>query len=323
VAGLPALQAAIADYLGTSRGVRCAPAQVIVVSGVQEALDVVGRVLVDPGDRVCVEDPGYPGAVSVFTALGARIAPLTIDADGAAPPPTRLAPRLAYVTPAHQFPLGTAMSVARRLEFLEWAAATGAVIVEDDYDSEFRYHGRPIPAMQGLDHRGLVVYVGTFSKVLFPGLRLGYLVVPPDLVERVAAMKSVTHRHAPVAEQAVLADFMAEGHFGRHVRRMRQVYAERLGVLQEAARLELAGAMDVSPIDAGLQTVGFLREGTDVDAVVAAAAARQVELTPLGCYARRAAVPAGVVLGFAAPDEREIRRGVRELAAVLERAAGS
>jgi GntR family transcriptional regulator/MocR family aminotransferase len=222
------------------------------------------------------------------------------------------------VTPAHQFPLGVNMSLPRRLALLEWARAAGAMIVEDDYDSEYRYAGRPMPALQGLDRHGLVLFAGTFSKVLFPALRLGYLVVPIDLVDRVSAVKSVTSRHAPVLDQAVLCDFMTEGHFGRHVRRMREIYAERLDALLEGARQQLVGLLEISGVEAGLQTAGWLREGVDGEAAAVAAAARQLEVTPLSRYFRRRPMRDGLQLGFAAVDVAEIRRGVGELAAVLE-----
>ena len=240
--GYMPLRQALAEYLSTSRGVRCVPEQVAIVSGVQEALDVTSRLMLNPGDRVCVEDPGYPGAVFVFKALGARVCAAGVDGEGItiSQLPSR-GVRLIYLTPGHQFPLGTTMSLARRLQLLEWARRAGAMIFEDDYDSEYRYSGRPIPALQGLDEHGLVLYAGSFSKVLFPSLRLGYAVIPLDMVPHFEASLSLTCRHAPLLEQLVLTEFIAEGHFGRHLRRMREVYAERLGVLLEEARLRLAG----------------------------------------------------------------------------------
>ncbi len=231
--GVPAtgyrpLQEAVTDYLRTSRGVNCRPEQVAIVSGVQEALDLVARLCIDPGDRVCIEDPGYPGAALVFEAYGAKLTPVRLDDEGMTIPGPRLAPvRLAYLTPGHQFPVGISMSLQRRLALLDWAHRTGALVLEDDYDSEYRYAGRPMPAMQGLDRHGVVCFAGSFSKVLFPSLRLGYLVVPPDLVDLVAAAQSISSRHAPLVQQALLCDFITEGHFGRHIRRMREMYAER------------------------------------------------------------------------------------------------
>jgi GntR family transcriptional regulator/MocR family aminotransferase len=316
--GYPPLQEAVCGYLSTSRGVTCRPEQVAIVSGVQEALDLVARLFVNPGDRVCVEEPGYPGAVLAFEAVGATVTSAAVDEEGMTLGPALRGTRLVYVTPAHQFPLGTTMSLGRRLKLLEWARTSGALIFEDDYDSEYRYSGRPVPALQGLDRGGQVLFAGSFSKVLFPSLRLGYLVVPPDLVERVAAAKSVTSRHPPLIGQAVVCDFIADGHFARHLRRMRQIYGERLAVLLEGARRQLAGALEVSSVEAGLQTSGWLRRGIDAVRVAKAAAARDVEVVPLSAYSRRPLVRDGLQLGFAAVDGPEIERGVSELARVLE-----
>jgi GntR family transcriptional regulator/MocR family aminotransferase len=210
------------------------------------------------------------------------------------------------------------MSLPRRLALLEWAHHAGAMIFEDDYDSEYRYSGRPLPALQGLDRQGVVLFAGSFSKMLFPSLRLGYLIVPADLVDRFAAVKSITTRHAPLLDQAVLCDFITEGHFGRHIRRMRTVYAERLAVLQECVRTELGGLLEMPKIEAGLQTVGWLRKGIDGEWAAKAAAARQVEVVPLSRYCRRPLARQGVQLGFAGIAPREIRRGVRELAVALD-----
>src|SRR5262245_6471086 len=317
--GYGPLREAIADYLRASRGVSCAAEQVAIVSGVQEALDLVARLVLNPGDRVGVEDPGYGSAAQVFEAVGAKVSALPLDDEGMQVPGPRLrGARLVYVTPAHQFPLGITMSLPRRLELLEWALKSDALIFEDDYDSEYRYAGRPVPALQGLDRAGRVLFAGTFNKVLFPSLRLAYLVIPSDLVARFADARSLTHRHPPVLEQAVLCDFITEGHFGRHLRRMREVYAERLAVLLEAARQRLAGLLEISGVEAGLQTAGWLCAGIGGESAARAAAARGVEVIPLSRHSRGPVTREGLQLGFAAVDAREIRRGVRELAAVLE-----
>jgi GntR family transcriptional regulator/MocR family aminotransferase len=313
------LRQAVAEYLSASRGMNCVPEQVAIVSGVQEALDLVARLFLDPGDRVCMENPGYTGAATVFEAVGAKVSFVSLDDEGIKLQESGFrGARLAYVTPGHQFPLGITMSLPRRLQLLEWARKSGALILEDDYDSEYRYSGRPVPALQGLDHDGLVLYTGSLSKVLFPSLRLGYLVVPSDLVDRVAATISVTSRHAPLLDQAVLCDFITEGHFGRHLRRMRQVYAERLSVLLECARQSLTGLLEISGVEAGLQVAGWLCAGLNGESAAAAAAQRDVDVTPLSRYSRGTAVPEGLQLGFAAVDTKEIRRGVRELAIALE-----
>ncbi|HEV3073722.1 MAG TPA: PLP-dependent aminotransferase family protein [Thermoanaerobaculia bacterium] len=322
--GYRPLQEAVAGYLTASRGSRCVPGQIAIVSGVQEALDLAARLLLNPGDRVAIEDPGYLGADLVFAALGAAVVPVGLDDEGMTVGESALAgTRLVYVTPAHQFPTGVSMSLPRRLALLECARRSGALIFEDDYDGEYRYSGRPLPALQGLDRHGQVLFAGSFSKVLFPSLRLGYLVVPEDLVDTVAAAQSVTNRHAPLLEQAVLADFIAGGHFARHVRRMRQVYAERLSVLLECAAERLAGLLEISGVEAGLQTVGWLRAGIDGEAAARAAARRHVEVTPLSRYRRGAAAREGLQLGFAAVDPPEIRRGVGDLAAALAEKAGA
>jgi GntR family transcriptional regulator / MocR family aminotransferase len=320
------LRQAVADYLNTSRGVNCVPEQVAIVPGLQDAIDLIARLFVNPGDRVCVENPGYPDAATVFATAGARVSPIPVDDEGMRIPDTKAT--LAYVTPGHQFPTCVTMSLSRRLALLEWARKSDALIIEDDYDSEFRYAGRPVPALQGLDRDGVVIFAGSFSKVLFSSLRLGYLVVPLDLVDLVKAARATMSRHPHLLEQVVLCDFITEGHFGRHLRRMREIYAERLGILLDAARARLDGALDISTIEAGLQTVGWLTGSItagsiDAEAAARALTARQVEVIPLSRY-RTGAVPdpadarEGLQLGFAAIDAHEIRRGVDELATVLE-----
>jgi GntR family transcriptional regulator / MocR family aminotransferase len=316
--GYAPLRAAIADYLARSRGVSCNPEQVMIVSGAQEALDLVARLVLNPGDRVCAEDPGYGGAFGVFRAVGARVVGVPVDDEGMVLRRSQLrGARLVYVTPAHQYPLGVAMSLSRRLALLEWARATGALVFEDDYDSEYRYAGRPLPALQSLDRSGHVLFAGSFNKVLFPALRLGYLVVPADLVDRFAAALSLTRRFLPLLEQAVVCDLITEGHFGRHLRRMRQLYAERLSVLIECARRQLTGLLEISPVLAGLETIGWLARGLSGETVAEAARARNVAVLPLRRFYLGAMPRDGLQLGFAAVNEREIRRGVHELARVL------
>lgn len=314
------LREAVAAYLSTSRGVKCSAAQVMILSGTQEALDLTSRVLLNPGDRVCLEDPGYVGAYKVCESLGAKIVPVPLDEEGMTLPAKSLrAARMIYITPGHHFPLGITMSLSRRLELLEWANQSGAMIFEDDYDSEFRYAGRPIPALQGLDRGGQVIFSGSFSKVLFSSLRLGYLVIPDDLVDTFAAAKSVMSRHVSLLDQATLCDFITEGHFGRHLRRMREVYAERFLALIEAVDQKLKGLLEVSPIEAGLQTTGWLGEGLDGESAMTAAAEREVEVFPLSRYCQVPYPREGVQLGFAAIDPKEIRKGAQDLAIALEK----
>ncbi|HET8763158.1 MAG TPA: PLP-dependent aminotransferase family protein [Gemmatimonadales bacterium] len=313
--GYRPLREAVAGYLTGARGVRCTADQVCIVSGVQDALDLAARLLLDPGDRVAMEDPGYNGAALTFKAMGATVVGLPLDAEGVTLPPKLLRDvRMIYITPAHQFPLGVTMSLGRRLALLAWARSANAVIFEDDYDSEFRYSGAPVPALQGLDTDDRVILSGSFSKVLFPALRLGYLVVPEMLVDRMATMLSVSRRHGPVLEQAILADFIADGHFGRHIRRMREIYAQRLGVLLEEGHRHLGGVLTISDVEAGLQTVGWLADGLNARGVAAAAAGRDVQVTPISEYALTPQPREGLQLGFAAVDEVELKRGVRELA---------
>ena len=318
--GYRPLREAVADYLNTSRGVKCTADQVLILSGAQEALDRSARILLNPGEPVWMEEPGYPGAAVVFRAHGARICAVPVDPEGLDLELGRSKwkpPRLVYVTPGHQFPLGVTMSLRRRLALLEWARCSGTLIFEDDYDSEYRYSGRPVPALQGLDRSGVVIFAGSFSAVLFPALRLGYLVVPPEMVDVFAAAESVSTHHPPLLDQAVLCDFITEGHFARHIRRMRELYAERLNVLLEGAKEKLAEALEISSVEAGLETVGWLRHHLRAEQVAERAAARDVELVPLRRYASGRSRGEGLILGFAAVEPRELRRGVEELASLL------
>ena len=319
-AGYGPLREVISGYLGSARAVRCVPEQVIVVSGSQQALDLAARVLLDPGDAVWVEDPGYVGARGALSAAGARLVPVPVDGEGldvAAGMEREPDAGLACVTPSHQYPLGVTMSLGRRLELLGWASRSGAWVVEDDYDSEYRYTGRPLEALQGLDTGERVLYVGTFSKVLFPALRLGYLVVPPDLVDAFASARELTDRHPPTVDQAILADFIAEGHFLRHLRRMRALYAERQEALVEEAVRELSGLLDVNPAAAGMHLVGWLPEGVDDREASRRAADLGVEAPPVSLYGSVPGERGGLMLGYAAVGEGEMRAGVRGLATAL------
>ena len=321
-AGYWPLRAEISAYVGAARAVRCSWEQVIVVSGSQQALDLCARVLLDPGDAAWVEDPGYMGARGALTGAGARLVPVPVDEDGLdveAGIEREAAARLACVTPSHQYPLGVTMSLGRRLALLRWASRSGAWVIEDDYDSEYRYTGRPLEALQGLDSsdEGCVIYVGTFSKVLSPALRLGYLVVPPELVDAFAAARELVDRCSPSLEQAVLAEFMAEGHFARHVRRMRVLYAGRQAALIEAAERELLGLLDLKPAETGMHLVAWLPDGADDREASRRAAAADVEAAALSRHKIKASVPAGLLLGYAAYEEAEIRAGVRRLAQAL------
>ncbi len=318
----PPLREAIAAYLQAARGTRCAAEQVMVVSGTQSGIDLVARLLLDPGDAAWMEEPGYPGARAVLLAAGARIVPVPVDGDGleveAGIRRARDA-RLAYVTPSHQFPLGVVMSVARRTALLEWANAAQAWVVEDDYDSEFRYGTRPLACLHGIDVDGRVIYVGTFSKTLFPTLRLGFLVVPPDLREQMAAARRTLEFQPPILNQAVLADFLAAGHYERHLRRMRSAYRERLDAMREAVERHCGGALRLRPVAAGLHAVADL-EGADADRVFHEAAARGVEALPLAMYYAAAPAANALVLGFGPVRPEESGPAMEQIAAAIEAA---
>jgi len=281
---------AVAGYLRTARAVRCEADQVLVVSGSQQALEVSARALLDPGSRVWVEEPGYGGARDVLRMAGARLVPVPVDDEGldlAAGIARCPRPRAVHVTPSHQYPLGVTMSAPRRLKLLEWARRSGAWILEDDYDSEYRYESLPVSALQGLDRDSRVIYIGTFSKVLFPALRVGYVVVPPDLVRRFAAVREAMDIFPATLNQAVLADFIEEGHFARHLRRMRQLYRERRTVLVAALRDELDGVLRVLGDQAGVHLVGALPKGRRDRDISLGAARRGLWAMPLSsCYLR-------------------------------------
>ena len=311
---------ALAAYLRTARAVRCEAGQIMVVSGSQQALEVSARVLLDPGDDVWVEEPGYGGARDALAMAGARLVPVPVDDEGldvAAGIRRSPRPRAIYVTPSHQYPLGVTMSASRRLRLLDLARRRGAWILEDDYDSEYRYDSLPIAALQGLDRDARVVYVGTFSKVLFPGLRMGYLVIPADLVTRFAAAREVMDIFPPPLFQAVLADFIGEGHLGRHLRRMRQLYRDRRGVLVEALRRELGSTLCVLGDQAGAHLVAAFLKGSGDRRVALRAAREGLRVMPLSsCYLGRP-TRQGVVLGYGGTDVSDIAQGVRSLRRVL------
>ena len=319
--GLPALREAIAEQV-RSRGTTCDPMQVIVTAGAQRALDLMFHLLLDPGDCVWMEEPGYPGAHSAFAAAGADIRLMPVDdhginiesqADGMQDV------RLAYVTPSHQFPLGVAMSLERRRKLLAWASRSRAWIVEDDYDCDFRYQAQPLPCLHALDPEGRVIYVGTFSKTLFPALRLGFLIVPNDLADGVAAARIASDIHPPILEQAILAEFMARGHYQRHLRRMRMAYMERLDALQRAIQSSGVPLLP-RPVQSGLHLVADL-DGVDADRVFEEAKARGIEVMPLSHYSFSSGTPRNaLVLGIAAVRPAAIRAGVSQLARAIEAA---
>ncbi len=320
-AGYRPLREALAAYLQTARGVRCEVEQILIVSGIQQALDLTTRLLLDRGDWVWMEDPGYPGATSLFQGAGLKLCPLPVDKSGIDTtvgmrdcPPARLV----YLTPAHQFPLGVMLSLERRLALLKWAQSNGSWIFEDDYDSEYRYVERPLAALQGLDQHGCVLYAGSFNKILFPALRIGYLVVPPSLVDAFTALRSTVDRFPAVMDQAILADFISDGYFGQHIRRTRELYHHRLQVFLESVSRRLGGWLEVAPTTAGLQTIGWLPQETDDQQIAQRAADFGVETIAMSRYSIQHRIRPGLILGFAAVDEKEIDRGVERLGFALQ-----
>jgi GntR family transcriptional regulator/MocR family aminotransferase len=319
--GYPPLREAIAHYLVQSRAVQCEADQVIIVSGSQQALDLVTRILVDRGDRVAIENPSYLDARRIFLAQGAQLLPIPVDESGIVvdrlldSDDTKI--KLVYVTPSHQFPTGAMLSLPRRLELLTWATQAGAIIIEDDYDSEFRYGGRPIPALQALDRSNSAIYIGTFSKVLFPALRIGYLVVPKTLVKVLANAKRLTDRQSPLLEQQVLTDFINKGYLERHIRRMRTLYNQRRQALIQALLKYLGDRVTIVGENAGMHLMIRLHTHLSDSDIVDQAAYLGVELVSAQPYYLADAGTSEFVIGYAALNEEEITEGVRRLAQVL------
>ncbi len=318
--GYRPLREAIADYLAASRGVRCEPDQVIVVSGVQQGLDLLTRFLLRPGEPLWMEDPGYFGATIAFADAGVQVVPVPVDEQGLSlSRGMELCPQAkgVFLTPAHQFPLGMTMSIRRRMAILDWAFRKGAFVIEDDYDSEYRFEGSPVPAMQSLDRHSNVILVGSFNKLLFRSLRIGYVVLPPSLADSFLAFRYRTDFHNLSADQAVLCDFIADGHLARYLRRMRDLYACRLGALIDAGKRHLKGLLRISEVRAGLYTAAFLENGMTSAEAEQAAVAHNIEAMAVDRYTLESADPKALLLGFAAFNEIAIRAAVKKLAAAL------
>lgn len=327
-AGYGPLRELLCVYLKASRGVNCSPEQIIITSGSQQALFILSTLLLAPGDAAWIESPGYRGASAPLHANEARLYPVPVDDEGLCVAlGAKHCPdaKLIYVTPSHQLPLGVTMSLQRRLELLSWATVNKAWIIEDDYDSEYRYTGPPLASLQSLDTAGCVIYVGTLSKVLFPGLRLGYLVAPPPLVEAVIQCKAVIDRHTATVPQIVLADFIAEGHFNRHIKRTRDAYHERRNALLAALNHELADDLTPGPTDAGLDLAVYFKNAQDELLVAQAALEQGIEVRPLSYYGGTIEEPSsnrgkqGLLLGFSSISTEEIEMGVTILKGVLKR----
>jgi GntR family transcriptional regulator/MocR family aminotransferase len=321
--GYAPFREAIAEYLGAVRAVRCEPAQILVTTGSQQGLQICAQVLLNAGDRVWMEEPGYPGARLALTSPGAELVPVPVDHEGLdvaeAMRRTRTRPRsqhvrVAYITPSHQYPMGMTMSATRRILLLNWAVRTGAWIIEDDYDSEIRFGARPIASLQGLDGDGRVIYIGTFSKVMFPALRLGYVVVPKYLVRAFFNARDAADIFSPTLYQSVMTDFIREGHFARHIRRMRILYAERRAALVEALRDHFGDAVEVVGSEAGMHLVVLLPHGLNDVAVSKKAAAKGISAMPLSmCYMKTQPRP-GLILGYGGTTPAQIREATRTLA---------
>ena len=316
VMGYLPLREAIAEYLGTVRTVRCDASQILITTGSQQGLQICAHTLLDANDRVWMEDPGYPGARQVLRTIGAELIPVPVDEEGLNVEDgirRGVDARAAYISPSHQFPLGSTMSAARRMQLLSWATRTGAWIIEDDYDSEYRFGGRPLASLQGMDTDDRVIYVGTFSKVMFPALRVGYVVVPKDLIPAFAAVRDAFDTFSSTLYQVVLADFIREGHFARHIRRMRALYMERRTVLLEAIHKDLNDQLEVIGTEAGMQLAALLPAGVDDVAVSIKAAQKGISARPLSiCYTNPPA-RGGLILGYGGANVHELREAVRRL----------
>jgi GntR family transcriptional regulator / MocR family aminotransferase len=311
------LRAAICAHLRRSRAVVCDPEQVLIVNGSQQALDLVIRVLVDPGDTVALENPHYDGVRGALRAAGARLRGVPVDREGLDPARLPDDARLVFVTPSHQFPTGAILSLDRRLALLDWARRKNAVIVEDDYDGEFHYEGRPLESLQGLDREGRIIYVGTFSRTVFPSMRIGYVIAPKSLVPALTAAKWMSDLHSASLEQQTLANFIAGGMYERHLRRLRKKNAARRSALLESIAKYLGDRVEVTGDGAGAQVALWPRKKVVEQEVVEAAALRGVGIYGMAhCWLGRPARPA-FILGYARLNEQEIREGIRLLASIL------
>lgn len=325
--GLPALRRAIAQHLGPARGIVCHPDQVIILTSSRQGISLAATLLTEPGASVWVEDPGYPEGRSAMQQAGLNLSMTPVDAEGLdLAEGMRRAPdaRLVMVTPSHQYPLGVVMSAARRSALLRWAQDSSAFIIEDDYDGEFRHGGQPVPALAGVDQSGRVIYIGTFSKAMFPALRIAYLVSPPDLADNFAALRASLDGHASSIGQLGLADFIQSGQFARHIRLMRKLYATRQHALLEAISRHLHGKVTVHPSHFGLHLTCRLTSGSQDTELVADLAAEHFRPTALSSYYSQSGTPQqGLVLGYAGSNFASLDAGIAAVAAALERQGGS
>jgi GntR family transcriptional regulator / MocR family aminotransferase len=317
--GFAPLRAAIAEHLKSARGVICNAEQVIITSGAQQALDLTARIFLETGSAVVVEDPCYLEARNAFAATGAKIIPVEVGEDGldAAKFPPEKNIEVVYVTPSHQYPLGVTMSLSRRLALIDWAKTNNSRIIEDDYNSEFRYAGRPLASLQGLDKEGRVLYIGTFSKTIFPSLRIGCIVVPPNLVDVFANARALNDVHSSIIEQAILSEFIAEGHFSRHIRRMRTLYQERQNILLDECKKHLKGLLEIKKADAGMHLVGWLPENVSDLEVYKKGIERGLKLSPVSLYSVNPQKRGGIIFGYTAFNRKEIAEGIKVTAEII------
>jgi len=314
--GYGPLREAIAGYLGAARGMSVKPEQVMVTAGAQQGIELLAKVLIDPGDVVCFEEPGYTPALATFTMAGARSVSIPVDEQGfnvkkLAESNEKI--KLVYVTPSNHFPLGMTLSQPRRKALLQWAEQHNALIVEDDYNGEYRYRGRPLPTLYAMAKEGQAVYIGSFSKLLFPALRLGFIVAPEAMLEPLGTARWLLDRHSPALEQAVLTDFINQGHFARHLRRMRTLYAERQQALVEAAKKYLPNIMRVPPLDGGLHLVGWLAKDIRQKNLLTAASTANIELMPTSLFSTLPQKNPSIILGYAPYSPKQIHHSMKTL----------
>ena len=323
--GYAPLREAIAHYLGVSRGLSTQAGQIMITAGAQQAVELLAKTFINPGDIVCFEEPGYTPAAMSFKMAGAKVITIPVDEQGIKVEVlSKTVPKakFVYVTPSHHFPLGMTLSQSRRKALLQWASESGAVILEDDYNGEYQYRGRPLATLHAMANPGQVIYLGSFSKLLFPALRLGYMVLPQEYTKPLAAIRWLIDRHSPPLEQAVLADFIDQGHFARHLRRMRPLYAKRQQALIGAAQEFLTGIMTIPPLDSGLHLIGWLEHGVKESDVLAAASHAGIEITPTSAFysglssepPQKVAQTPSVLLGYAAYSCDEIHQQLKKLA---------
>ena len=318
--GYPPLREALAEYLGAFRGLRCDPSQVLVTTGSQQGVQLAALALLDPRDPVLIEEPSYPGAQQALKAAGAQLIPVPVDREGmnvahAIEKAGRA--RVAFVTPSHQFPMGVTMSAPRRLELLAWASRNGGWILEDDYDSEFRFGGSPIGSLQGVDSESRVIYIGTLSKVMAPAMRLGFLVIPRDLIRGFMMLRNASDTFSPLLYQLVMNDFIREGHFSHHLKRMRNLYAERRRMMLAAIEAEFGDTLEIVGDDAGMHVVAFLPPGMSDYEISRQSRQNGISVGPLSpCYASQPRRN-GLVLGYATLNEQQIQETVAGLKAII------